>query len=181
MRTKKAFKVKQKAFFVIFKGRSIAKNCLRPDSAPFRPSKNLLRHEKAKQKQKFKFFFSPRQRSGREEIKNCLKKYWTTTFSLMTRNFGNGYPHRNKNPLQILLPFLFRYPITEIVRKLCDFCVHATLLSTIKIRDVNDTYLRHWHLHEWVEVSTATIWMLFILEQSILTDCQWELNRKLVT
>ena len=73
MRTKKAFKVKQKAFFVIFKGRSIAKNCLRPDSAPFRPSKNLLRHEKAKQKQKFKFFFSPRQRSGREEIKNCLK------------------------------------------------------------------------------------------------------------
>ena len=39
---KKAFEVKQKAFFIIFKGLSVAKNCLRPvraplkiDSAPF--------------------------------------------------------------------------------------------------------------------------------------------------
>ena len=34
LRTKRAFKVKQKAFFIIFKGLSIAKNCLRPESAP---------------------------------------------------------------------------------------------------------------------------------------------------
>ena len=31
---KRAFKVKHKVFFVIFKGLSIAKNCLRPDSMP---------------------------------------------------------------------------------------------------------------------------------------------------
>ena len=34
LRTKRAFEVKSKAFFVIFKGLSIAKNCLRPESAP---------------------------------------------------------------------------------------------------------------------------------------------------
>ena len=30
---KRAFEVKQKAFFIIFKGLSVVKNCLRPDSA----------------------------------------------------------------------------------------------------------------------------------------------------
>ena len=30
----RAFKVKQKAFFIIFKVLSIAKNCLRPENAP---------------------------------------------------------------------------------------------------------------------------------------------------
>ena len=34
MRTKRVFKVKQKAFFIIFKGLSRANTCLRPDSAP---------------------------------------------------------------------------------------------------------------------------------------------------
>ena len=34
LRTKRAFEVKQKVFFIIFKGLSIAKNCLRPKSAP---------------------------------------------------------------------------------------------------------------------------------------------------
>ena len=34
LRTKRTFKVKQKAFFIIFKGLSVAKNCLRPESAP---------------------------------------------------------------------------------------------------------------------------------------------------
>ena len=33
-RAKIAFKVKQKAFFIILKGLSFAKNCLRPESAP---------------------------------------------------------------------------------------------------------------------------------------------------
>ena len=33
LRTKRAFKVKQKAFFIIFKELSAAKNCLRPESA----------------------------------------------------------------------------------------------------------------------------------------------------
>ena len=32
LRTKRAFKVKQKAFFIIFKELSVAKNCLRPES-----------------------------------------------------------------------------------------------------------------------------------------------------
>ena len=36
LRTKKAFKVKLKACFIIFKGLSVAKNCLRPESAPLR-------------------------------------------------------------------------------------------------------------------------------------------------
>ena len=36
MRTKRAFKVKQKAFFIIFKGLSFAKNCFRPESSPFK-------------------------------------------------------------------------------------------------------------------------------------------------
>ena len=31
---KKAFEVEQKAFFIIFKGLSVAKSCLRPDSEP---------------------------------------------------------------------------------------------------------------------------------------------------
>ena len=34
LRTRRSFKVKQKVFFIIFKGLSVAKNCLRPDSAP---------------------------------------------------------------------------------------------------------------------------------------------------
>ena len=38
LRTKKAFEVKQKSFFTIFKGLSVAKNCLRTESAP---SKNI--------------------------------------------------------------------------------------------------------------------------------------------
>ena len=33
-RTKRAFKVKLKAFFIICKGLSLAKNCLRPESVP---------------------------------------------------------------------------------------------------------------------------------------------------
>ena len=33
-RTKKTFEVKLKAFFIIFKGLSVAKTCLRPESAP---------------------------------------------------------------------------------------------------------------------------------------------------
>ena len=34
LRTKRAFKMKQKAFFIIFKGRSVAKNCPRHKSVP---------------------------------------------------------------------------------------------------------------------------------------------------
>ena len=33
---KRAFELNQKAFFIIFKGLSIAKNCPRPESAPSR-------------------------------------------------------------------------------------------------------------------------------------------------
>ena len=33
---KRAFEVKQKAFFITFKGLPVAKNCLRPESAPLR-------------------------------------------------------------------------------------------------------------------------------------------------
>ena len=38
LRTKRVFKVKQKAFFIIFKGLSVAKNCLRPEGAPLKVS-----------------------------------------------------------------------------------------------------------------------------------------------
>ena len=31
---KSAFKMKQKAFFIIFKGLSVSKNCLKPENAP---------------------------------------------------------------------------------------------------------------------------------------------------
>ena len=34
LRTKRAFEVKWKAFFIIFKELSVTKNCLRPESAP---------------------------------------------------------------------------------------------------------------------------------------------------
>ena len=34
LKTKRAFEVKKKAFFIIFKGLSVAKNCLRSESAP---------------------------------------------------------------------------------------------------------------------------------------------------
>ena len=37
LKTKRAFQVKQKVFFITFKGLSVAKNCLRPESAPLRP------------------------------------------------------------------------------------------------------------------------------------------------
>ena len=33
---KRAFEVKQKAFFIIFKGLSIAKKCLRPERVPLK-------------------------------------------------------------------------------------------------------------------------------------------------
>ena len=36
LRTKGALEVKSKAFFIIFKGLSVAKNYLRPESAPLR-------------------------------------------------------------------------------------------------------------------------------------------------
>ena len=36
VRTKRAFKVKQKAFFIIFKGLSVAKNCLIPERVPLK-------------------------------------------------------------------------------------------------------------------------------------------------
>ena len=36
MSSKRAFKIKWKAFFIIFRGLSVAKNCLKPESAPFR-------------------------------------------------------------------------------------------------------------------------------------------------
>ena len=34
LRTKRDFKMKKKAFFIIFKGLSVAKNCFRPESVP---------------------------------------------------------------------------------------------------------------------------------------------------
>ena len=36
MNSKRAFKIKWKAFFIIFRGLSVAKNWLKPESAPFR-------------------------------------------------------------------------------------------------------------------------------------------------
>ena len=36
LRTKRALEVKQKTFFIVFKGLSVAKNFLRPESAPLR-------------------------------------------------------------------------------------------------------------------------------------------------
>ena len=38
MRTKRAFEVKQKTFFIIFKGLSVAKKYLRPQGAPLKRS-----------------------------------------------------------------------------------------------------------------------------------------------
>ena len=35
LRTKRAFKVKQKVFFIIFKGLSVAENNIRSEGAPF--------------------------------------------------------------------------------------------------------------------------------------------------
>ena len=35
---KRAFEVKQKAFFIIFKGLSVAENCLRPKIEPLKSS-----------------------------------------------------------------------------------------------------------------------------------------------
>ena len=36
LRTKRAFDVTQKAFFIIFKGVTVAENCLRPESVPLK-------------------------------------------------------------------------------------------------------------------------------------------------
>ena len=36
MSTKRAFEVKQKEFYITFKGLLVAKNCLRPESAPLK-------------------------------------------------------------------------------------------------------------------------------------------------
>ena len=41
---KRAFKVKQKAFFIIFKGISFAKYCLRPESVPLSSSIQLCKY-----------------------------------------------------------------------------------------------------------------------------------------
>ena len=41
MRPKRAFEVKQKTFFINFKGISVAKNCLKPESAPLNQTKKL--------------------------------------------------------------------------------------------------------------------------------------------
>ena len=41
LRTKKAFEVKKKAFFIIFKGTSVVKNSLRPESLPLRNTRLL--------------------------------------------------------------------------------------------------------------------------------------------
>ena len=49
LKRKRAFKVKLKAFFIIFKGLSVAKNCLSPESAP-------LTFVSCKNRQKMKSF-----------------------------------------------------------------------------------------------------------------------------
>ena len=36
LKTKRAFEVKQKEFYITFKGLLVAKNCLRPESAPLK-------------------------------------------------------------------------------------------------------------------------------------------------
>ena len=43
--TKRAFEVKQKAFFIIFKGLSFAKSCLRPESV----SLNIVHNDQIRQ------------------------------------------------------------------------------------------------------------------------------------
>ena len=43
MRTKRTFEVKWNAFFIIFKGHSVAKNCLRPESAPLSAFKSEIK------------------------------------------------------------------------------------------------------------------------------------------
>ena len=46
MRTKRAFEVKEKSFFIIFKELSVAKNCLRPESASLQlPIGKLTKNE----------------------------------------------------------------------------------------------------------------------------------------
>ena len=40
---KKAFEVTQKAFFIIFKELSVAKNCLRPESVPLNENQLLVK------------------------------------------------------------------------------------------------------------------------------------------
>ena len=63
MRKERAFKVKQKAFSIIFKGLSVIKNCLRPQSSPVSTNlyacKNLL-----------------------AEVKNCIDSYSIELFQL---------------------------------------------------------------------------------------------------
>ena len=46
LRTERAFKVKKKAFFIIYKGLSAAKNCLRPESASLTEMCNLRERNK---------------------------------------------------------------------------------------------------------------------------------------
>ena len=46
LRTKRAFKVKQKAFFIIFKGVLVAKNGIRPESATLKNYKHYFLNTK---------------------------------------------------------------------------------------------------------------------------------------
>ena len=54
LRTKRAFEVKQKALFIIFKRFSVAKICLRPESAPLSTKYSLKCLDHAKQSAAYK-------------------------------------------------------------------------------------------------------------------------------
>ena len=48
--TKRTFKVKEKAFFIIVKGHSAAKNCVRPEIVPFKTKKDVKKEKETKDK-----------------------------------------------------------------------------------------------------------------------------------
>ena len=51
---KRAFEVQQKTFFIFFKGFSINKNCLRPESVPLKLKMNLFLVDGSRENQKTK-------------------------------------------------------------------------------------------------------------------------------
>ena len=51
---KRAFQVQQKTFFIFFKGFSINKNCLRPESVPLKLKMNLFLVDGSRENQKTK-------------------------------------------------------------------------------------------------------------------------------
>ena len=69
LKTKRTFKIKRKAFFIIFKGLLVAKNRLRLESAPLSDIRSIVTYQRAQ-------MFPRGDSSNRQKMNSCCSFQW---------------------------------------------------------------------------------------------------------